>query len=253
MKFEKMNLEDLVGAEYNPRKISDDDLNKLKRSIEEFGYVEPIIFNERTGRIVGGHQRHKALKALGYEEIEVVKIDLDEQKEKALNIALNKISGEFDMPKLKDLLEELDSGELDITLTGFDEDELEDLMTEFHVDGEDSIYTDKVQAPIYEPTGDKPEIEQLYNNEKSISLIKRIEESDIPKEVKDFLKAASYRHIIFDYEKIAEFYAHSDKEVQELMEESALVIIDFKKAIENGFIQFTTEIMDFEEGEEFEV
>lgn len=136
MKIEKMHIDDLQAAEYNPRKITDAELKKLERSIEEFGYIEPIIFNERTGRIVGGHQRHKALKELGFSEIDVVKIDIDEQKEKALNIALNKIGGSFDQALLKDILLDLDDGKFDVELTGFDYDEIEKLMNKFGVEEE---------------------------------------------------------------------------------------------------------------------
>jgi len=83
---------------------------------------------------VGGHQRLKILKEMDYSEVEVSVVDLSEVKEKALNLALNKISGEWDLPMLKDLLEELDTGEFDIEITGFDLKEIEDLMTQFHVD-----------------------------------------------------------------------------------------------------------------------
>jgi len=94
-------------AKYNPRKDlqpGDPEYEKLLRSVEEFGYVEPIIWNERTGNIVGGHQRFKVLSQIGYTEIECVVVNLDEQREKALNVALNKISGEWDLSKLTDLL-----------------------------------------------------------------------------------------------------------------------------------------------------
>ncbi|MBA7584263.1 hypothetical protein ES708_26216 [subsurface metagenome] len=94
--------------------------------------VEPLIWNKRTGNLVGGHQRLKILKELGIEDVEVSVVDLSEVKEKALNLALNKISGEWDFPRLKDLLAELDTGDFDIAITGFDIKEVEDLMTQFH-------------------------------------------------------------------------------------------------------------------------
>ncbi len=103
MNIEKKKLADLQPADYNPRKDlkpGDADYEKLKRSIEEFGYVDPIIWNERTGRICGGHQRFKILKAQGVEEAEVVIVDFDEEKEKAFNIALNKVNGDWDKDKL---------------------------------------------------------------------------------------------------------------------------------------------------------
>lgn len=135
MRIEKIPIEKLNPAKYNPRKDlkpGDPEYEKLKRSIEEFGYVEPIVWNERTGNVIGGHQRLKILKELGRTEIEVTVVDLDEIKEKTLNLALNKISGDWDLPLLKDLLQELDTGDFDIEITGFDEDEIERLMTQFN-------------------------------------------------------------------------------------------------------------------------
>ena len=145
MEIKKVLVKDLKYAPYNPRKISDEMLNKLKQSIEEFGYVEPIVVNKRTRHVVGGNQRLKALEDLGIEEVEAVFVDLDDAREKALNVALNKITGEWDYPKLKDLLEELDTGAGDIELTGFDMVEIEDLMTQFYVPGE--IIEDDVPEP----------------------------------------------------------------------------------------------------------
>jgi len=130
MNIVKMQMDQLKPADYNPRKISKKELEKLKRSIEEFGYVELIIKNERTGNIVGGHQRYKALADLGYEEIDVVLIDVDEMQEKALNVALNKISGEWDIEKLKDVLDSIDAEDIDIELSGFDLEEVEAMLNE---------------------------------------------------------------------------------------------------------------------------
>lgn len=123
MEIERRKVDELKAAEYNPRKDlrpGDAEYEKLKRSIQEFGYVEPVIWNKRTGTVVGGHQRLKVMKDLGYEEVDCVVVDLDEKKEKALNIALNKISGEWDNDLLANLLKDLDGSGYDITLTGFD-------------------------------------------------------------------------------------------------------------------------------------
>ena len=123
MEIERRKVDELKAAEYNPRKDlrpGDAEYEKLKRSIQEFGYVEPVIWNKRTGTVVGGHQRLKVMKDLGYEEVDCVVVDLDEKKEKALNIALNKISGEWDNDLLANLLRDLDGSGYDITLTGFE-------------------------------------------------------------------------------------------------------------------------------------
>ena len=128
MEIVKKQIDSLIPAEYNPRKDltpSDPEYQRLKRSVEEFGYVEPVIYNKRTGVVVGGHQRLKVLKELGFREIDCVEIDIDETQEKALNIALNKISGSWDDVKLKELLTELKSLDYDVELTGFAVSELE--------------------------------------------------------------------------------------------------------------------------------
>lgn len=137
MQIEKIKVSDLKPADYNPRKKlkpGDKEFEKLKKSIEEFGYVEPIILNKRTNTVVGGHQRLEVMKHLGYDEVDCVIVDLDEQKEKALNIALNKISGEWDTELLTDLLKELDQQGV-VSLTGFETEELDELFagTEYNV------------------------------------------------------------------------------------------------------------------------
>lgn len=109
MVVEKRSVSELLPAEYNPRKAlkpGDPEYEKLKRSIQQFGYVEPVIWNKRTGKVVGGHQRLTVLKDLGYTEIECVIVDMEPTQEKALNVALNKISGAWDMPKLQDLFKD---------------------------------------------------------------------------------------------------------------------------------------------------
>ena len=111
MNLTKVQLNNLRYADYNPRKAlqtGDPEYEKIKRSINEFGYVDPIIINSDM-TIIGGHQRATVLKDLGYNEVDVLIVDVDKVKEKALNIALNKISGEWQMDKLKDLLLELET------------------------------------------------------------------------------------------------------------------------------------------------
>jgi len=136
MNIQTRKLSELKNADYNPRKKLtplDPEYQKIARSVDEFGYVDPIIINS-DNTIIGGHQRATVLKDKGWDEVQVVVLDISKVKEKALNIALNKISGEWDMSLLKDLLTEIDDGSYDVTLTGFDMDEIEDLMTQFHQD-----------------------------------------------------------------------------------------------------------------------
>jgi ParB-like chromosome segregation protein Spo0J len=112
-------------------KPGDREYERLKKSVLEFGFVDPLVWNERTGRLVGGHQRLKVLKELGYKEVEVSVVDLPEEKEKALNVALNKIQGEWDEEKLGELLKELKESEtVDVTATGFSLREIDKLLAE---------------------------------------------------------------------------------------------------------------------------
>lgn len=128
-------IDKLNPAKYNPRvdlQPGDPEYEKLKRSIKEFGYVEPIIWNKRTGNVVGGHQRLKILKSEGHKEVKVSVVDLDDNKEKALNIALNKISGDWDEEKLNRIFIELqDDLDIDMELTGFDIEEIDDILANF--------------------------------------------------------------------------------------------------------------------------
>lgn len=137
--IESVHIPDLNFADYNPRSISQSELRKLAESIEEFGFVEPVIVNRRTEAtgwskddhptIVGGHQRVRAAIALGYTHVPVVYVELRETQEKVLNIALNKIGGDWDGALLAAVLTEIEEADdLDVTLTGFDKHEIDRLI-----------------------------------------------------------------------------------------------------------------------------
>ena len=167
MDLQKIKVEDIVPADYNPRKISDDELGRLETSIKEFGFVDPIIINLKNNRIVGGHQRFKIIQKKGIDELNLLRLgnvgwafvetDLkvkDGNYEKALNIALNKISGEWDTGKLDLILEDLAFDGFDVSLTGFDvdldsfgnlesDDELYDFLEE------DNITTEETETLNY--------------------------------------------------------------------------------------------------------
>jgi len=132
MRIEKVPIERIRPAPYNPRKDlkpGDPEYEKLSRSLDEFDCVEPLVWNRRTRNLVGGHQRLKILKARGDEEIECSVVDLSPEKERALNVALNKISGQWDETKLAELLGELAQvPEFDVGLTGFDLPEVSQLL-----------------------------------------------------------------------------------------------------------------------------
>lgn len=155
MIIEKKNTADLLPADYNPRKDlkpGDAEYEKLKRSIEQFGYVEPVIWNKTTDRVVGGHQRLKVLIDMGLTEVDCVVVEMSEDKEKALNIALNKISGEWDKDKLALLIADLQGADFDVSLTGFDPAELDDLL-DIGADAKDDDFD--VGAELEKPTFSK--------------------------------------------------------------------------------------------------
>lgn len=134
MEFKKLKIVDLVPASYNPRKAlkpGDKEYEKIKNSILEFGYVDPVIVNG-DGTIIGGHQRVTVLSDLGYEEMDCIVVDIDKTKEKALNIALNKITGEWNKELLADLIKDLQASDFDVSFTGFDPPEIEQLFNSVH-------------------------------------------------------------------------------------------------------------------------
>lgn len=153
MKIEKIKIEKLKPAEYNPRKDlkqEDEEYQKIKKSITEFGYVAPVIVNSNM-TVIGGHQRLKILKELGYIDVECVIVDLDPNKEKALNIALNKISGDWDNDKLEELLSELKQTDIDMDVTGFSFDEVENILKETLDSKEDDFEVEETLNEIEQP------------------------------------------------------------------------------------------------------
>ena len=133
MKLEKIRIDRLNTASYNPRvdlQPGDAVYDNLKKSVETFGFLQPIIVNRRNHTVVGGHQRLKVLQDLGHSQVEVGFVDLSDEHEKALNLTLNKTVGEWDESKLAKLLQEIEGfPEFDLQLTGFGEDEIGDLIS----------------------------------------------------------------------------------------------------------------------------
>ena len=159
MKFQKYKIAELVPAAYNPRKKlkpGDKEYEKIKNSITEFGYVEPIIVNSDL-TIIGGHQRATVLSDLGYDEVECIVVDIDKTKEKALNIALNKITGEWNKELLADLIKDLEDSDFDVGFTGFEPPEIEQLFNSVHdkkITEDDFDVEAELKKPNVAKTGD---------------------------------------------------------------------------------------------------
>ena len=188
MKLKKYKINELKPALYNPRKeLQEDDaeFKKIENSIKEFGYVEPIIINyDKT--VIGGHQRLNVLKKLGYDEIDCIEVNVDKEKEKSLNIALNKITGEWDYAKLGDLLLELDTMNSDLLLTGFDEYEIENILAPV-----DSYIDDLLENEFVE--------EKVKSDEFGCTFIFK---KEYEKDLKEFIKENGKEKIV---ENIIEF------------------------------------------------
>ena len=175
MVIERVPVSRINPAVYNPRKDlkpGDPEYKKLKRSIAEFGYVDPLVWNKRTGTLVGGHQRLKILTAeYGATEVDVSVVDLDLSAEKALNVALNKISGAWDDPALASLLLELQGDGERLATTGFDKDEVERILAGHQLpepgDAEDQVvFTEQVWGAVVE----------VDNEDQQVALLERLAE-----------------------------------------------------------------------------
>lgn len=221
----------------NPRTISKKNFEKLKNSIKDFPKMlelRPIVI-KTDGTILGGNMRFLAIKDLGLElkdEWFKVADKLTIEEEKRFIVEDNVSFGEWDSEMLAN---EWDRELLD--QWGIDVGEWDELKE----------YSRIVTAPVYTPNGEKPLVKDLYNRKKLDELINEIDKTNIPEEDKEFLKLSAHRHVVFSYQDIAEYYSHSNKEVQELMEKSALVIIDFDKAINNGFVELVSDLMEIQE------
>ena len=232
----KIKLAELTPHPDNPRKITKKKLEELKQSIRQFEKMmelRPIVFTE-AGMIIGGNMRYRALIELGYEEIPASWTKraegLTEEEQREFIIKDNIGFGDWDNEAL-----------LGESWRGFD---LEGWGMPVLTSDVSEGYSTKIKAPVYEVTGEEPGVTELVDTGKYEELMREIEAAEVEEEIKVFLRLAAARHILFSYEKIAEFYAHQKTEVQELMEKSALVIIDFDKAIENGYAILSKEIIE---------
>ena len=243
----KMNIvykkvDDLVPYENNPRN-NDEAVDYVANSIKEFGFKVPVVV-DKDNVVVAGHTRLKACEKLGIDEVPcIVADDLTEDQIKAFRIADNKVS-EYATWDEEKLSQELSDIMLDMTEFGDDLFSDDDTMEVELDDEEDSPYSQEKHVPQYEPTGDFVDIMDLIDDEKTNELIREIKESNVSDDEKNFLTKAAYRHLVFNYSKIADYYSNASEEMQILMEKSALVIIDIDDAIANGYVKLTKVVED---------
>ena len=243
----------LASLKNHPKNARKGNVADIKKSLLSHGCYLPLVIQKSTNYVLKGNHTLIALRELGVAEVSVNILDVDDIEALALLLDDNRSSDSstYNLEELTDSLAYLSNlGELSRTL--YDEADLEELINqtlggsepEAQAEAEkpDTKYTRKIEAPLYEPSEKKPEVSELYSRAKADELEQRIKELDLPFEIRKFLLEATSRHIVFNYSKIADFYAHSDPEVQRLMEDSALVIIDFNQALELGYVKLTQEI-----------
>ena len=252
LKIEYLPIDSLKPYENNAKEHPQEQIDQIIASIEQFGMNDPIGIWGEERLIVEGHGRLLALQQMGETEAPTIRLDhMTDEQRRAYTLAHNKttMNSGFDMDIL---VEELESLDIDMGTFGFDlcEMQVDDYLLE---DSEDTEkYTNKVNIPQYEITGEQPSLKELTDVTKQNELIREIENAAISDEEKEFLKLAASRHTVFDYGKIAEYYAHADRTMQELVEKSALVIIDIDDAIKYGFARLSErfeqiEVLDSEE------
>jgi hypothetical protein len=210
----------------------------LQESLDEFGQPETIAIGPGN-EIYNGHQRLKSWADKFGDidvDVRVANRALTEKEREKLTVFLHKgAAGEWNFDVLANEFE-VD----DLLDWGFEKAELDiDLWS---IDDDDDSYTRNIEAPIYEIKGEKPELKDLYDKTRTKELLVEIEAAKLPEDIKDFLSAAAWRHTIIDFQKVAEYYAHADLELQRLMENNALIIIDFNRAIELGYIRLSEQV-----------
>lgn len=229
----------------NPRKGN---VEAIRASLEANGFYGTVIVQKSTGYVLAGNHRLMAAREAGATAVPVSWVDVDDDHAKRILLADNRTNdlAEYDHKTLADLLTRIldDTGTL--LGTGYESGDLEGLMEEL-AEGELAAargYTQKVTSPIYRPTGPPDPPADLYDTTVTDQLLTAIRAADLEPDLRAFLEAAAHRHTVFRYDRIANAYAHAPADVQRLMEDSALVIIDFDRAIELGFVKLTNDMFD---------
>lgn len=230
----------------NPNDHSKEQIDQFAKILEWQGQRKPIVISNQSGFIVTGHGTLMAAMKSGAKEIAVDFQDFDsEAQEYAHVVADNALALQSALDKSKINEKFIDFGpDLDLDMLGFNDFKI-DLCEIDTGANKENIYSENIKSPTYTPQKDAPPpLAELFDTTKYFELLKNIKEKNPPEGVRLFLELAAARHIVFNYENIAEFYCHQNIDVQCLMEKSALVIIDFNKAIEEGFVKLTSEIQE---------
>lgn len=240
---EVWDLDDLYPDSRNTRLHDETQKVALEQAMRRYGWTMPLLIRE-DGGIIAGHARWEvATDRLRLRQGPcIVARGWSDDMIRAYVIWDNRSAemGKWDLPLLKAEVTELAERGFELSLTGFDLPTIDGLILEAGLGPKDdggSTYSRKIAAPIYEPKSEKaPPVRELIDTERTDKLLARIADEDLPADVRAFLNHAAQRHTVFDFHAIAEFYAHAPAATQRLMEDSALVIIDFDKAIERGFV-----------------
>ena len=235
MKIEYISIEDIKPYNENAKVHKVKQIKQVADSIKRFGFAQPLVVDKNNELIIG-HCRLEASKELGYTEVPVLKMEeLSEKEVKALRLADNKLNeSEWDMALVLPELKALDTDLL--RLTGFREDLV--------LNPDEERYTKKIVPPVYEPSSQKPLLSELYQNLQETQLLEKIKNTPMEQEEAEFLREAVHRLTRFDYKKIADYYANTENEgLKAIMEDLALVIIDYDKAIELGYIKLSNDLL----------
>lgn len=229
-------VDQLLANPLNFRLHPDYQQQALAGSIDEIGFIRSLTVNKRTGRVVDGHLRVTLAARSNVETLPVEYVDLDEDEEAMALASLDPIAAlaETDKAKMQELYNMIQSDDERVKQMLLDIAEREGLANQG-----DQQYTHKIISPVYTPKGEQPAPGELFDETRTQTLLSEIQAADLPDDVRQFLIRAAARHTIFNYKKIAEFYAHASQDVQTLMENSGLVIIDFDRAIELGYVKLT--------------
>ena len=244
---------DIGTVQPHPKNVRQGDIGAISESLKAHGQYRPIVVDKRTNQILAGNHTWRAAKSLGWSEIAVGFIETkDDDDATRILLADNRTTdlASYDDAGLADLLKELIVSDEGLEGTLFDGDALDQLLTDLNQEPFDLDLTPKyiqdLKVPQYEIVGDEPNITQLLDTTKTQKLNEQIDDADITDDLKHFLKAAATRHTVFDYSKIAEFYPHQTPQVQQLMEQSVLIIIDANDAIANGYAKLSNTLSDLQ-------